>query len=554
MASIGTRLYRGELGYDFIGRRRRWYIISAVFVGLCLASMLFRGFNFGIEFEGGNSFQFPGTEQQLEQAEAAAQDTGVEVASAQVVGQDSILLRTAELSNETAAEVSSAVAGALGIEVTSVSNSAVSAQWGGDITTKALQALAVFLVAVVIFIAIRFQPKMAVAALAALVNDLIVAAGVYSLVGFEVTPSTVIGLLTILGFSLYDTVVVFDKVDENTRGILGGSRTTYSEAANLAVNQTLMRSINTSLIALLPVAGLLFVGAGLLGAGTLKDLALVLFVGLATGAYSSIFLATPILCDLKEREPAYAALRKRVEARRASGRGADAEPVRPVKAAPKSGKGPAKGSSRPSSGGGKPGARPTPKVKQKATTSQPKNAAASRSSGTASKQPTVAPASPAAGRTSVTAVRAADGSASARTAATVVARRGTATQLVKGSEPGQPAVTPGDAPPASAGAAEEALRPSARRRRPATTSPPAEAEIDDAEVMGDDEAAETDSAAAQPATGGQPTAGSTAAASAPPAGAAAPVRPAGQRNRTGRPSGSSSTSRRGGRPSGKRKR
>ncbi|MGI8694937.1 MAG: protein translocase subunit SecF, partial [Geodermatophilaceae bacterium] len=313
MASIQTRLYRGELGYDFIGRRRLWYIASAVFMAVCLISMIFRGFNYGIEFEGGNSFQFPGTEQQLEQAEAAVTDSGVEVASAQVVGQDAILLRTAEISNETAAEVSGAIADTLGINVSDISNSAVSAQWGGDITNKALQALAVFLVAVVIFIAIRFQPKMAVAALAALVNDLIVAAGVYSLVGFEVTPSTVIGLLTILGFSLYDTVVVFDKVDENTRGILGGSRTTYSEAANLAVNQTLMRSINTSLIALLPVAGLLFVGAGLLGAGTLKDLALVLFVGLATGAYSSIFLATPILCDLKEREPAYVALRKRVE-------------------------------------------------------------------------------------------------------------------------------------------------------------------------------------------------------------------------------------------------
>ena len=338
MASIQTRLYRGELGYDFIGRRRLWYIASAVFMAFCLISMIFRGFNYGIEFEGGNSFQFPGTEQQLEQAEAAVTDSGVEVVSAQVVGQDAILLRTAEISNETAAEVSGAIADTLGIDVSDISNSAVSAQWGGDITNKALQALAVFLVAVVIFIAIRFQPKMAVAALAALVNDLIVAAGVYSLVGFEVTPSTVIGLLTILGFSLYDTVVVFDKVDENTRGILGGSRTTYSEAANLAVNQTLMRSINTSLIALLPVAGLLFVGAGLLGAGTLKDLALVLFVGLATGAYSSIFLATPILCDLKEREPAYVALRKRVEARKASGRGADAEPARPVRPARRQGK------------------------------------------------------------------------------------------------------------------------------------------------------------------------------------------------------------------------
>jgi preprotein translocase subunit SecF len=159
---------------------------------------------------------------------------------------------------------------------------------------------------------------MAVAAILALLHDLVLTAGVYSIIGFEVTPSTVIGLLTILGFSLYDTVVVFDKVDENTRGLGAGARMTWSEAANLAVNQTLMRSINTSVIALLPVAGLLFVGAGLLGVGTLKDLALVLFVGLAAGTYSSIFLATPIVAGLKEREPEQIALRKRVVARRSA--------------------------------------------------------------------------------------------------------------------------------------------------------------------------------------------------------------------------------------------
>ena len=342
MASIGTRLYRGELGFDFIGNAKRWYIASAVILLICLASMGLRGFNFGIEFEGGNSFQLAGTEQQVEQVEAAVEDLGVEVVTVQVVGGNALLLRTPELDNAAAAEVANVLADTVGIDEADVSESAVSARWGGDITSKALQALIVFLIAVVIFIAIRFQPKMAVAAVVALLHDLVVTAGIYSLVGFEVSPSTVIGLLTILGFSLYDTVVVFDKVDENTRGILGGSRTTYSAAANLAVNQTLMRSINTSLIALLPVAGLLFVGAGLLGAGTLKDLALVLFVGLAAGAYSSIFLATPILCDLKEREPAYAALRKRVEARKASGRGADADvpgparttAKRPAKAAP----------------------------------------------------------------------------------------------------------------------------------------------------------------------------------------------------------------------------
>jgi preprotein translocase subunit SecF len=157
---------------------------------------------------------------------------------------------------------------------------------------------------------------MAIAALLALLHDLLLTAGVYSLIGFEVTPSTVVGLLTILGFSLYDTVVVFDKVAEDTRGILGGTRLDYAEAANNAVNETLMRSINTSLISLLPVGGLLFVGAGLLGVGTLTDLALVLFVGLAAGAYSSLFLATPWLVDMKEREPRYRALRDRVRNKR----------------------------------------------------------------------------------------------------------------------------------------------------------------------------------------------------------------------------------------------
>jgi preprotein translocase subunit SecF len=260
--------------------------------------MLFRGFNFGIDFAGGNSFRLPGTAEQLTEVREAAEEVGAEVASAQIVGGNTILLRTEALDNAEEREVVDAVAGAAGIEPEQVSPESVSAEWGNDITDQALIALVVFLVAVVAFLALRFQPKMAIGAMAALVHDIVVTAGVYSLIGFEVTPSTVIGFLTILGFSLYDTVVVFDKVDEN--------------------DQTLMRSINTSVIALLPVAGLLFVGAGLLGVGTLKDLALVLFVGLAAGTYSSIVLATPIVADLKEREPEVQALHRRVVARRAS--------------------------------------------------------------------------------------------------------------------------------------------------------------------------------------------------------------------------------------------
>jgi preprotein translocase SecF subunit len=316
--SLAHRLYNGEAGLDVVGRSKLIYRVTAVVVLLCLLSMVFRGFNFGIDFAGGNSFRLPGDTAVLEQVQTAAEDAGAEVASAQIVGGDTVLLRTGEMDNATERAVVDAVADAAGIQPDEVSPEAVSADWGRDITDQALIALVVFLVAVIAFLALRFQPKMAVGAIAALIHDIVVTAGVYSLIGFEVTPSTVIGFLTILGFSLYDTVVVFDKVDENTRDLEKSARMTWGEAANLAVNQTLMRSINTSVIALLPVAGLLFVGAGLLGVGTLKDLALVLFVGLAAGAYSSIFLATPIVADLKEREPEVQALHRRVLARRAS--------------------------------------------------------------------------------------------------------------------------------------------------------------------------------------------------------------------------------------------
>src|SRR5829696_8370381 len=319
MLTLLRRLNAGEAVFDFIGNRKRWYLVSAALLLLCIGSFVFRGFNLGIEFSGGTSFQFRAASVQPAAAQQAAEAAGAEVATTpQVVGNGgtrSILIKTGELTPAEQTRVKDALESRFDQEVTV---QAVSSSWGGDITNAAIRGLALFVIAVCIFIAIRFEWKMAVGAIVALFHDLLLTAGVYSLVGFEVTPSTIVGLLTILGFSLYDTVVVFDKVDENVRGILGGSRISYSGAANLAVNQTLMRSINTSLIALLPVAGLLFVGAGLLGVGTIKDLALVLFVGLAAGAYSSIFLATPIVCDLKEREPKYAALAKRVAAKRSA--------------------------------------------------------------------------------------------------------------------------------------------------------------------------------------------------------------------------------------------
>ncbi len=316
--SVFGRMARGETRYDFVGRRKRWYAISAVVVALCLASMIFKGFNLGIEFAGGTEIQTPapaGTS--LSDASDAVASTGVVVVSEQEIGVG-YLLRTEELTQVEVQQAKTALADELGVDAAEISDASVSASWGDQATTKALQGLIAFLIAVCIYIAFRFEFRMAVAGIVALLHDLLISAGVYSLVGFEVTPATAIGLLTILGYSLYDTVVVFDKVDENVKGILGGSRWTYADRANDAVNQVLMRSINTSIIALLPVAGLLFVGAGLLGAGTLKDLALVLFVGIAAGTYSSIFIATPVLVDLKNRQPEYRALERRVAAKRAS--------------------------------------------------------------------------------------------------------------------------------------------------------------------------------------------------------------------------------------------
>jgi preprotein translocase subunit SecF len=332
MSTLG-RLYRGDTNIDFIGYRRRWYITSAILLLICIASIAFRGFNYGIEFAGGNSFQVPVKPGiTLEQVRGAVDGAGVEVASSQVAGNADTrqyLIKTAELSDDQRTATLEAISKAIGIPVNEINTNEVSSSWGQSVTEKALIALAVFLLVVGAFIWLLFEQKMAIAALGALAHDLLLTAGIYSLIGFEVTPGTIIGLLTILGYSLYDTVVVFDKVAENTRGLLGSSRYTYGEAANVAVNQTLMRSINTSIIGLLPVAGLLFVGAGLLGAGTLKDLALVLFVGMLTGAYSSLFLATPWLVDLKMMDSRYKLHAQRVLAKRAaaakSESGADAK-------------------------------------------------------------------------------------------------------------------------------------------------------------------------------------------------------------------------------------
>lgn len=338
---LAHRLYRGETRFPLIARRRRFYALSLVLVGGCLLSMLVQGFNLGVEFKGGSTFQFPANGRTVEQARELFEGLQVKDPIVQEIGRsgsaDTDLRVQAEpLTPERVDAVIAGIQEEFGIaDENQINPSSVGPAWGDQVTDKALQGLGLFLVAVIVYISIRFEPKMAAAAIVALIHDLILTAGIYSFTQFVVTPATVIALLTVLGYSLYDTIVVFDKVEENTRGLAGGNRSTYSEAAELAVNQTFMRSINTSLIALLPVSGLLFVGAFLLGAGTLKDLALALFVGLASGAYSSLFLATPLLAELKEREPQYRALTARVLARR-SAVGRRSRPAPSVQPAPAS--------------------------------------------------------------------------------------------------------------------------------------------------------------------------------------------------------------------------
>jgi preprotein translocase subunit SecF len=324
---LATRLYRGEAGLNIIGKRKIWFGVVGAIVLIALASFFLRGFTAGIEFKGGTEITVPASVGTLSEVQTAVGEQiakigpEAKVASGQHLGGSapSYKIRTTPITNEQANQVRTALAQKYGISTDDISSSIVSGAWGQQVTEKALFSLAIFLALVTIFLIIRFEWRMAVAALASLAFNLIAAAAVYSLVGFEVTPSTVIGFLTILGFALYDVVVVFDKVQENTRSITGSSTQTYAEAANLAVNQTLMRSINTGLVALLPVGGLLFIGAGLLGAGTLKDLGLVLFIGMGTAVYSSIFFATPVLVTLKEFEPRIATHTQRVLARRAAG-------------------------------------------------------------------------------------------------------------------------------------------------------------------------------------------------------------------------------------------
>ena len=311
LSGIGGRLYRGETSIDFIGKRRRWYAFSGVLIAISAIVLGTQGLNLGIEFKGVSEFSISKPGATIEEARAAIAAAGVPGESVvQKVGTDRIRIKTGALDSfET---VKNSLAQSFGVNVDDIDTQIIGPSWGKEITKKSLYGLVGFLLVVMLFLTLAFERKMALAAIIATVHDVFITVGIYALVGFDVTPATVIGFLTILGYSLYDTVVVFDKVRENTKSIASSGSVTYSSAANLAVNQTLVRSFNTSVIALLPVGSILFVGAGLLGAGTLKDLSLALFVGLITGTYSSIFIATPILAQLREREPAMRALTKRV--------------------------------------------------------------------------------------------------------------------------------------------------------------------------------------------------------------------------------------------------
>jgi len=319
MGSLAHHLYSGEVSYDFVGKRRRWYAISGVILLLALIGLFGRGLNLGIEFKGGSEFTVPNTTATVEEVRASVQSAGIKDPIVTQVGQNNIRVQTLALTPSQSAAVTMQLSQDTGVAQGDIAVTLVGPSWGAEITQRAVQGLVVFLVLVVVFLSAYFEWRLAVAAVVALIHDLVITIGIYALTGFEVTPATVIGVLTILGFSLYDTVVVFDKVRENTRAITSGNRATYSEAANLALNQTLVRSINTSVVALLPVTAILVIGVGLLGAGTLKDLALALFIGTAAGTYSSIFIATPVACQLQERRPEMKALAARVAQRRAGG-------------------------------------------------------------------------------------------------------------------------------------------------------------------------------------------------------------------------------------------
>lgn len=314
-AQWGNDLYTGRRSYPIIQRRGLWFSIVGLFSAASVLVLVFQGLNLGIDFRGGSEFTVSGV---ASTDEDIALDTVAEVAPGEMphvtqLGADSVRVQVSELDNDETGQLQDALAEAYGVAPSEVTANFIGPTWGESVSMRALWGTVAFVLAAAVFMAVYFRAwRMSVAAIAAMLIDVLVSAGVYAVIGWEVTPSTIIGFLTILGFSLYDKMVVFDKVRENTVNVTEQTRSTYAERANLAVNQTLVRSINTSVVALLPVAGILFVGGFLLGAGTLNDISLSLFVGIAVGATSSIFLATPLDVALREREPKIAEHTKKV--------------------------------------------------------------------------------------------------------------------------------------------------------------------------------------------------------------------------------------------------
>ena len=315
-AQFGNDLYSGKRSIDFVGRQKLWYAVSVAMIILAAIGLFGRHLNIGLEFRGGSEFRvssvtnFANFETRAKTA-IGTLDTGSDVVVTKI-GTNTVRIQTEKFQNNLTDKVKTALASEFKVGENKITASTIGASWGASVSQKAVTALIWFLVLVSLVLALYFRTwKMSLAALIALVHDLVITVGIYALAGFEVTPASVIGFLTILGYSLYDTVVVFDKVRENTLAAEGHGRLSYAQAANQAVNQTLVRSINTSVVALLPVASILFIGYFLLGPGTLLDLSLALFVGIAVGTYSSIFIATPVLADLREREPAMRELKRR---------------------------------------------------------------------------------------------------------------------------------------------------------------------------------------------------------------------------------------------------
>jgi preprotein translocase subunit SecF len=306
---IGGRLYHGETAIDFYGRRWWGLALSAVLLLITLVSLIFQGLNLGLDFKGGVAWEVPATNLSIDQARSVLDTHGINGADAKVQERTSasgsvLLIQVGDQSVAKRQEVKDALAAGAKVDPEQVSVNSVSSTWGRSITEKAVRALIIFLILVALFIAWRLEWRMALAAIIAMLHDVLISVGVYSVFRFEVTPATVVAFLTILGFSLYDTIVVFDKVNDNTDRF-SGARVPYSDIINVSMNQVLMRSINTSLAAVLPVLSLLILGSGILGAVTLRDFALALLVGLLTGSYSSIFIASPLLAMFKQREPRY---------------------------------------------------------------------------------------------------------------------------------------------------------------------------------------------------------------------------------------------------------